>query len=130
MTVAEKLTAIAENAQKVFDAGKQSVYETIVFTKDCANIYEAVTLLEEFISPSDKLVMFLNKGWRSLPTNETPDNQGLFVLWLGEELRPANEKRAVWMRFRDGAHSCNDNVNNSYSFVVPAGEEWVKVVFL
>ena len=112
MSIAEKLTAIAENEQKVFDAGKQSVYETVVFTKDLTDAKGVVDFLEQFIAPNEKIVVFTDKKWSGLPASETPNNKALWVFWMSQELRTEQVTRyATWRKpsssepYRDDRYS-------------------------
>lgn len=130
MSIAEKLTQIAENELKVYESGKQSVYETIVFAQDCTNSHKAWNILSATMAPEDKIVMFVNKAWTSVPDADTVNNQGLWMLCVSKEFNRPNETSSMWARFRNGSYSVVGSVNEGYDYTVSAGDEWLKVVLV
>ena len=137
MNIAEKLLQIAENQLKVYEAGKQSAehggeqpsYETIVFAQDCTNAKQAYDILSATMSPEDKLVMFVNKTWAGWPnTDNTVNNQGLWMLCLCKEWSPQNSNHSMLLRFRAGTYNLTYGITSGLDYTVSAGEEWLKVV--
>lgn len=157
MSVAEKLTTIAENQQRVYDAGyakgqaeggggsydegyedgKQdginSVRETIVITQDCTNVLQCYNLLVASNSPDDKLVAFINKAWTGLPNSSTKQNQLLYMFYVSEEFA-SSALKIFWIRWRDNKYSAYnggaDYINSSFDANLSVGEEWERVVLL
>jgi hypothetical protein len=126
MTIAEKLIQIAENELKVYEAGRQSAYETIVFAQDCTNAQQVFDILSEAMTPADKIVMFVNKAWTVVPNSDTVNNQGLWMMCLSTEFN----SRGMFARWRDGLYYTSADIHQNYDYTVSAGEEWLKVVLL
>ena len=130
MSIAEKLVAIAENELKVYEAGKQSVYETIVIAQDCTNVLDAYNLFGATNSPTDKMVLFVNKAWTGFPSADTTNNQALCMLWINDEFRSATSLHATWVRWRNNEYNAVVLVNAAYDYIVSSGEEWLRVVVM
>jgi hypothetical protein len=137
MSIAEKLTTIAENVPKVFEAGYEkgkseggtSAYETIVFTQDCNNAEEVWNVLNATTSKDDKIVYFINKAWFDNPSMNPVQNQALSFVWHAEEFY-RGQRLCQWMRWRDNAFNIQHYIVYSFDCIVSAGAEWIKVVVL
>ena len=130
MSIADKLIQIAENQLNVYESGKQSVYETIVFAQDCTNAQQVFDILSATMTAEDKLVMFVNKAWNGVPNADTVNNKGLWMLCVSKEFNITGLNSSTWARWRSGAYYANAGVNAGYDFAVSAGEEWLRVVLL
>lgn len=130
MSIAEKLIQIAENELKVYEAGKQSVYETIVFAQDLQNAEQAYRTFFATMTAEEKIVMFVNKAWTGLPNADTVNNRGLIMMCVNNEYHQPDTKLCIWVRFRDGKYYFLNYTNDSYAFIISAGDEWLRVVLL
>lgn len=129
MTIAEKLIQIAENEVKVYEAGRQSAgnpHETFIFEQDCTNAQQVRSILWAAMTPADKIVMFINKAWTGLPSADTVNNQGLWMMCCSDEFNTLG----MLARWRDGGYIALSTINPSIDYTVSAGEEWLKVVLL
>ena len=135
MSIAEKLTTIAQNEQKVYDAGyilgladgKQSAYETIVIAQDSTSVQSAYNVFAASISGGENVVLFINKAWTGVPDASTTNNRGLWLMWLSNEYKHSSAP-AFWGRWRNSAYTPGTYINNDYDFIVSSGDEWIKVV--
>lgn len=109
--------------------GKQAACETIVIAQDCKDVLQAYNMFGATNSPTDKMVLFVNKAWNAAPNADTTNNKGLFMLWLNDEFR-VNPTPTIWGRWRDNEYSLFAHVNESFSYNVLAGEEWLRVVIM
>lgn len=142
MSIAEKLVRIADREQKVYDAGywnghavgeqdgKNSVYQTVTVTQDCTNVKQCWDVLSASNNETDKIVLFVNKKWDSVPDNTFVNNSLLYMLWCSTEFISGERGHAWWLRWRDGAYSYVDLVNTQYDCNISAGDEFIKVVIL
>ncbi len=116
-------TPIALFVGRAYDAGLESVYETIVFAQDHDNVQTVNDTLRATIKTGEKSVFFINKGWTGKCDANTVDNKGLYFFVVNETV--------FWGRWRNGQFNLQAiTMGTNYSFVVSAGEEWLKVVLL
>jgi hypothetical protein len=136
MSIAEKLTQIAENEQKVFEAGKSEgkaeIYKYITITQDCTNIKTCYDVLTATNVGSEKMVLFVNKKWNTRPDSTFANNTLLYLLWYAEDFIPNGkaERSATWLRWRDNDYNYNNVVYNEYDANISTGDEFIRMVIL
>ena len=134
MSVADKLTTIAENQQKVYDAGyakgKQeggnTGYELITMTSSVSNAYNAMNLFASLRNADEKHIIF------SLMQNDVqafPNNQCIaFEIHYMDNT--TNGEPFLWSRYRDSIAQSFRTISLDYDLIVNVGDVYKKVVLL
>jgi hypothetical protein len=140
--ISRKLQKIAENVPQVYEAGynkgfeegrnaeRDAIYQDITITQDCTDAQQCWRVLSASNNETDKLVLFVNKKWNTLPDSTFANNTLLYMLWQADEFRIIETNLATWVRWRDGTYSLSHIINPNYDCVMSAGDEFIKVVIL
>lgn len=128
MSITNNVARAKTDYDEVYEAGKQSVYETITITQDCTNIKQICDIFDSVVS-ADEMVLFVNDAWVGLPDANTPNNLFLMMLWTNTGYsKTTGTRECLWGRWRGGAYATTTFINTEYDCVLPSGSTLRKVV--